>query len=176
MFLNRRSTDYSRNVPSSFPADLLTIDMPLVGVTEGGQIKMGLELNLTDSTGRRFEDRLGPGTVFPDPIDLNHFDSAKGFLIERTSSDPQSNRGILFSIDSLEQVDPDSVAPEPITLQRGIHLSWPVDARGFVLEEAESVKGPWVQSSAFQAVVGDQVIVELAAQSESKLFRLVRPF
>jgi hypothetical protein len=63
-------------------------------------------LNLTDTTGSVF----GRRAEIPDQLSLDHFDIAKGFVVEMhngsTFQDAQQNYGIMFNIDSLELYDP----------------------------------------------------------------------
>lgn len=129
---------------------------PLAGLadTDG---RFRVYLNFTDSTGSVFQD-----ASFPESIDFSAFDIAKGFLHAG-----QSNGGIMFNIDSFEEVD--RSAP---TLTTGFHVSWPSDAEGYVLEVAGLPEGPWMRSEGAPIVVEGQNIVVMDMESRSKFYRL----
>ncbi len=135
---------------------------PLAGLADGGG-RFKVHLIFTDSTGSAFAD-----TSFPKSINFSAFDIAKGFL----HAGP-NNGGILFNIDSFEEID--SNAPTtPVKLTTGFHVSWPADAGGYLLEEAESPDGPWVPSQGTPLVVDGQNIVVMDFQSRSRFYRLTK--
>lgn len=153
--------------------DLLSITTRFGGVTVGGQDRVGVVLNLTDTTGELFGPPLRHDAPFPEPITLAPFDITKGFLMSWSDSMNQADSGIMFNIDSLEVVDPNP-AP-PVELVTGFHVRWPTDAGEHILEESETPNGPWIRSEASSVTVNGENIVVMDLSGRSKFYRLVEP-
>ncbi len=130
-------------------------------------------LNLTDSTGTVFQN-----TGHPIHLDGEKFDMRKGFIIRASGSGGViRNRGIIFTIDTLEEFDPSAPIIElatPVEITTGFHVSWPANAEGYVLEESESVGGGWVRYEKTPLLVEGQNIVVMDMQSRAKIFRLTK--
>ncbi len=153
------------------------------GVISGGQSLsvadyVDIKLNLTDSAGTIFSD-----SSHPNALDAQKFDIRRGFVTPAGWGGGDSNRGILFSIDTLEIIGTNGgedcncviTTPDPIpTVSTGFHVSWPRNAEGYVLEEAESPEGPWLGSAGTTVVVEGRKIVVMDMQSRSKLYRLTK--
>lgn len=161
------------STPLANIGDAQTITTPLGGVAlsvEGKEsVQIALVLNFTETTGSLFDNES-----LPESIALDDYDVAKGFIrtfdIERPRN--TATHGIMFNIDSIEEYDPS--APEPVELATGYHVSWPADAEGFVLEEAESLEGPWKTSEVMPIVVNGLNVVLMDMRSRLRVYRLVR--
>ena len=157
-------------------ADVITITTPIGGIRVGPQPNLGISLNLTDSSATALQP-LSRNAPFPVDIDFELFDVTKGFirLWEGESQEGDSGSadwGIMFNIDSLEPFAPAVTAP--VKLSIGSHVTWPTDAEGYILEEAETVEGPWTQSEKIPAMINGQNSVEMDRQGRSKFYRLVK--
>lgn len=178
--LTRPSDFHLPNIsPASDEADMFVLAVEpgdgllLDGRRLNGTLKnnLGMSVNLIDPSGRVYRNASLPALIA-----LQDFATAKGVIVDYTQSPPGDSTltqegGIMFNIDSLERID--SNAPTSVELATGYHVSWPSDAEGYVLEEAESPEGPWVASQVTPIVVDGQNIVMMELQSRSKFYRLV---
>jgi hypothetical protein len=162
-------------------ADVLTITTPQGGFVGLPWQNLGIALNFTDST-RTVHQGSPDLSEFPQEIDFDRFDVAKGFIRTWLTDSESSDHGIMFNIDSLEEFDPNEKPPidppaeqsVPI-LSKGYHILWKADSADRILESAEFVGGPWVHHKALPLSVKGQNVIGVNTKIDQKLFRLALP-
>ena len=78
---------------------------------------------------------------------------------------------------AVEVYDPNPPVTEPPTLsiERGVALSWPAAAAGYVLVGADSVEGPWVEIDAAATLEETQFTVTIRTSERMRFYQLRRP-